>query len=108
MSKIQWLLSRLRKRLWVRVSLFALFGVAVAGLASLSNQLYSGTLPFDISNDATDSPARLVATSSLVRRACSASGPNAGRPPARTSRNTPAFASPRWSMRTCSMTPSAL
>ena len=41
MSRIKWLLSRLRKMLWVRVSLFAVFGVAVAGLASLSNRLYS-------------------------------------------------------------------
>lgn len=66
MSKIQWLLSRLRKLLWVRVSLFALFGVAVAGLASLSNQLFSGTMPFDISTDAIDSLLTIIASSMLA------------------------------------------
>lgn len=66
MSRIQWLLSRLRKLLWVRVSLFALFGVAVAGLASLSNQLFSGAMPFDISIDAIDSLLTIIASSMLA------------------------------------------
>jgi uncharacterized membrane protein len=66
MSRIKWLLSRLRKLLWVRVSLFALFGVLVAGLASLSNRLYSGTLPFDISTDAIDSLLTIIASSMLA------------------------------------------
>lgn len=66
MSRIQWLLTRLRKLLWVRVSLFAVFGVLVAGLASLSNQFYSGTVPFDISTDAIDSLLTIIASSMLA------------------------------------------
>ncbi|WP_103258489.1 DUF2254 domain-containing protein [Tabrizicola aquatica] len=66
MSRIQWLLSRLRKTLWVRVSLFALFGVLVAGLASLSNRLFPGAMPFDISTDAIDSLLTIIASSMLA------------------------------------------
>jgi uncharacterized membrane protein len=66
MSRIQWLLTRLQKTLWVRVSLFAVFGVLVAGLASLSNRLYSGTLPFDISSDSIDSLLTIIASSMLA------------------------------------------
>jgi uncharacterized membrane protein len=66
MSKIQWLLSRIRKELWVRVSLFAVFGVLVAGLASLSNQVFSGSMPFDVSYDAIDSLLTIIASSMLA------------------------------------------
>lgn len=66
MSKIQWLLSRLRKLLWVRVSLYALLGVAVAGLASMSSLLFPGTVPFDISVDAIDSLLSIIASSMLA------------------------------------------
>ena len=66
MSRINWLLTRLRKTLWVRVSLFAVFGVLVAGLASLTSQLFSGTLPFDISTDAIDSLLTIIASSMLA------------------------------------------
>lgn len=66
MSRIKWLLTRLRKTLWIRVALFAVFGVLVAGLASLTNQLVSGTLPFDISTDAIDSLLTIIASSMLA------------------------------------------
>lgn len=66
MSKIQWLLSQLRKQLWIRVSLYAVFGVLVAGLASLSNQVFSGSMPFDVSHDAIDSLLTIIASSMLA------------------------------------------
>lgn len=66
MSRIRWLLSQLRKLLWVRVSLFAIFGVVGAGLASLSGLLFPGTIPFDISTDAIDSLLSIIASSMLA------------------------------------------
>lgn len=66
MSKVQWLLSRLRKMLWVRVSLFALFGVLVSGLASLSSKLFPGSMPLDISVDAIESLLAIIASSMLA------------------------------------------
>lgn len=66
MSKIQWLLSRLRKTLWLRVSLFAVSGVLVAGLASLSSSLFPGSMPIDISTDAIESLLTVIASSMLA------------------------------------------
>lgn len=66
MSRIQWLLARLRKTLWVRVSLFAVFGVLVAGLASLSSRFFPGTVPVDISTAAIDSVLSIIASSMLA------------------------------------------
>lgn len=66
MSKIRWLISRLFKTLWVRVSLFALLGVVVAALASLSSYFYSGALPIEISSDAIDSLLTIIASSMLA------------------------------------------
>lgn len=66
MSKLQWLISRLRKMLWVRVSLFALAGVAAAALASLTSRFFPGSLPFDISADAIDSLLSIIASSMLA------------------------------------------
>jgi uncharacterized membrane protein len=66
MSKIRWLLSRLRKQLWVRVSLFAVFGVLVAGLASLPLEIFPVGLGLDISIDAIDSLLSIIASSMLA------------------------------------------
>ncbi|MBN8629848.1 MAG: DUF2254 domain-containing protein [Rhodobacterales bacterium] len=66
MSKIQWLLSRLRKKLWIRVSLFAVFGVVVAIMASLVGRLFPGMIPFDVSSDAIDSLLSIIASSMLA------------------------------------------
>lgn len=66
MSKIEWLVSRTSKALWVRVSLFALAGVVAAALASLSNYFYSDALPFEISSDAIDSLLTIIASSMLA------------------------------------------
>lgn len=66
MSRIQWLISRLRKTLWIRVSLFALFGVVVAALASLSSELFPGTMPIEISTRAIESLLTIIASSMLA------------------------------------------
>lgn len=66
MSKLQWVLSRLRKTLWVRVSLFAVAGVLAAALASLSGRLLPGVVPIDISTDAIDSLLSIIASSMLA------------------------------------------
>lgn len=66
MSKLKWLLSRLQKALWIRVSLFAVAGVLVAVLASLSGRFFPGKLPIDISSEAIDSLLSIVASSMLA------------------------------------------
>lgn len=66
MSRLNWLLSRLRRTLWIRVSLYALLGVVVALLASLSSRFLDGWSPFDISTDAIDSLLTIIATSMLA------------------------------------------
>lgn len=66
MSRIQWLLTRLRKTLWIRVSLFALFGVVVAALASLSSTLFPGTMPIEISTEAIEALLTIIASSMLA------------------------------------------
>lgn len=66
MSKLQWLLSQMRKKLWVRVWLFAIAGVVAAGVASLSSRFLAGSLPFDVSSDAIDSLLSIIASSMLA------------------------------------------
>ena len=66
MSRLQWLLSRLRRTLWVRVSLYALLGFAAAIAASLSSWYLPWTLPYDISFDAIDSLLTIIASSMLA------------------------------------------
>lgn len=66
MSRIQWLLTRMRKTLWIRVSLFALFGVVVAALASLSSTLFPGTMPIEISTEAIEALLTIIASSMLA------------------------------------------
>lgn len=66
MSKLHWVLSRLRKALWVRVSLFAMAGVLAAALASLSGHVLPGSVPIDISTEAIDSLLSIIASSMLA------------------------------------------
>lgn len=66
MSRLQWLISRLRKTLWIRVSLFALFGVVVAALASLSSRIFPGAMPLEISTEAIESLLTIIASSMLA------------------------------------------
>ena len=66
MSRIQWLITRLGKTLWIRVSLFALFGVLVAALASLSSRIFPGAMPIEISTEAIESLLTIIASSMLA------------------------------------------
>ena len=66
MSRVQWLINRLRKTLWIRVSLFAVFGFAVAALASLSGTLFPDTMPIEISTAAIESLLTIIASSMLA------------------------------------------
>lgn len=66
MSKLRWLLSRIGRTLWVRVSFFALLGVLAAALASLSGRFLPGWAPVDIGNDAIDSLLTVIASSMLA------------------------------------------
>jgi len=66
MSRLNWLLSRIRRTLWVRVALYALLGVVAALLASLSNRFLAGQAPLDISSDAIDSLLTIIASSMLA------------------------------------------
>lgn len=66
MSKLRWILSRIRRTLWIRVALYALAGVFVALLASLSGRFFPGKAPFDISTDAIDSLLTIIASSMLA------------------------------------------
>ncbi len=66
MSRLHWIVSRLRRTLWVRVSLYAALGIVAALLASLSSRFLDGWSPFDISTDAIDSLLTIIATSMLA------------------------------------------
>lgn len=66
MSKLRWLLSRTLKKLWVRVSLFALLGVAAAAAAWLASRFLKGEAPLDISSEAIDSLLTIIASSMLA------------------------------------------
>lgn len=65
MSRLRWLWSRLRRTLWVRVSLYAILGVAAAVAATLAAFL-PWSLPFDISAEAIDSLLNVIASSMLA------------------------------------------
>ena len=65
MSRLRWILSRLRRTLWIRVSLYALLGVAAAVAATLANWL-PWPLPIDISAEAIDSLLNVIASSMLA------------------------------------------
>lgn len=66
MSRLSWIFSRIRRTLWVRVSLYAALGVFAALLASLSGQFLPGKAPLDISTDAIDSLLTIIASSMLA------------------------------------------
>lgn len=66
MSKLLWILSRVRRRLWIRVSLYALLGVLAALLASVSGRILPGKLPFDVTFEAIDSLLTIIASSMLA------------------------------------------
>lgn len=66
MSRLRWLLSRIRRTLWVRVALYALLGVVAALVASLSSRFLAGKAPLDISSEAIDSLLTIIASSMLA------------------------------------------
>lgn len=66
MSRLAWILSRIRRTLWVRVALYALLGVVAALLASLSGRFFPGKAPLDISTEAIDSLLTIIASSMLA------------------------------------------
>ena len=65
MSRLRWILSRLRRTLWIRVSLYALMGFAAAVAATLASWL-PWPLPIDISAEAIDSLLNVIASSMLA------------------------------------------
>lgn len=65
MSRLRWILSRLRRTLWIRVSLYALLGFAAAAAATLASWL-PWPLPIDISAEAIDSLLNVIASSMLA------------------------------------------
>lgn len=66
MSKVIWIVSRIRRKLWIRVSLYALLGVFAALLASLSGRFLPGKIPLDIHSDAINSLLTIIASSMLA------------------------------------------
>ncbi|SNR54227.1 DUF2254 domain-containing protein [Paracoccus sediminis] len=65
MSRLRWILSRLRRTLWVRVSLYAVLGVVAAVAATLASWL-PWPLPIYISAEAIDSLLNVIASSMLA------------------------------------------
>lgn len=65
MSRLRWILSRLRRTLWVRVSLYAVMGILAAAVAALASWLPL-PLPIDISAEAIDSLLNVIASSMLA------------------------------------------
>ena len=65
MTRLRWILSRLRRTLWIRVSLYAVLGVLAAIAATLAIYL-PWPLPIDISAEAIDSLLNVIATSMLA------------------------------------------
>lgn len=66
MSKLRWILSRLARKLGVRVGLYAVFGVLAAVAASLATRYLPWPMPFDISNEAIDSLLSVISSSMLA------------------------------------------
>lgn len=66
MSKLRWILSRLRRTLWIRVALYAVLGMVAAMLASLSGRFLAGRSPIDINTEAIDSLLTIIASSMLA------------------------------------------
>ena len=66
MSKLRWILSRLARKLGVRVGLYAVFGVLAAVAASLATRYLPWPMPFDISTEAIDSLLSVISSSMLA------------------------------------------
>jgi len=66
MTWLKWILTRIRQRLWLSVTLYALAGVASALLAALVGRTFAGLAPFDIGAQAIDSLLTIIASSMLA------------------------------------------
>lgn len=66
MSKLRWILGRIRRTLWVRVVLYAVLGVLAAGLASVATRYLDWSPPVDVTSDAIDSLLSVIASSMLA------------------------------------------
>lgn len=66
MSKWQWILRQLGRRLWVRASLIGALGVAAAMLAAVAERFLPWQLTFNIGADAVDSILAILASSMLT------------------------------------------
>lgn len=66
MSKLRWILSRIRRTLWVRVVLYAVLGVLAAGLASVATRYFPWSPPINVTSDAIDSLLTVIASSMLA------------------------------------------
>ena len=66
MSKLYWILSRLARALWVRVSAYALLGILAAMFASLGGRLLNGNVPVEVSTEAIEGLLTIIATSMLT------------------------------------------
>ncbi|KGJ03083.1 Uncharacterized membrane protein [Paracoccus halophilus] len=66
MSKLRWILSRIRRKLWIRVALYAALGVLAAGLASLATRFLPWSMPINVTSDAIDSLLTVIASSMLA------------------------------------------
>lgn len=66
MSKWQWVLLQMSRRLWVRATLIGALGVAAAIIAALAERFLPWRLPIDIGADAVDSILSIIASSMLA------------------------------------------
>ncbi len=66
MSRWQWLLTQLTRRLWVRATAIGIMGVVAAILAAVAEQYIPFPLPGDIGADSVDSILGILASSMLA------------------------------------------
>ena len=64
-SRLNWLLRRLFRKIWVRVTAFSALGVATALVALLVKRYIPEDIPAQIGSDAVDSLLTIIATSML-------------------------------------------
>ncbi|HMM68339.1 MAG TPA: DUF2254 domain-containing protein [Dokdonella sp.] len=64
-SRLQWLILRLSRKLWLRASAFSVLGVATALVALLVKEYIPENLPTRIGADAVDSILQIIASSML-------------------------------------------
>lgn len=65
LSKLQWLLVRLSRKLWLRATAFSVLGVATALVALLVKNYIPEDIPAKIGADAVDNLLQIIATSML-------------------------------------------